>query len=556
MADSSTPNLLGASEGFNELANQLSSIKSFLQGALEAPIETVVAELIGSLGILDGDFSALIPELSSIADISFISEIQNLIALDAGSLSSLSALANIESQFGDVLSGAGFDLGGIISDATGALSGTFDDLTGGILDQVTGIVDSTTGDILGQVTGVADNLVGGLIGQVTGGVADIVDSATGDILGQVTGIADNLTGGIVGQAAGLVSQGLNAEGIADNLVGGLVGQVTSVVGEIGGITEEFVGLSDFDIVNLNIPNFAIGLDGIPTLLASAAGMPAGDPVDEDGATLTTPAAEISSVNAPINLDVSVAAEKIQGAIANIQVVIASESGFISNKTIFAYDEADVVAKTAAIKAKTTTTPQSTKVKDAVLTNKTLPPKTPAIKLTGEAAVEMESLKVLQDEVAEFENELIGEYERLSHLLLKYKQKSPHNLTADAKRQIVFDKKTKLAPARFLGSSLGGKKDINQFYKFYQTQITRAKLKIEDINDQITKRIDFIQGGLLTSITTEIDGETIIRRIIAADKEQSINDRFVAYKKNDGDELIKSMDIAYEEAEKTFSIPRR
>ena len=72
MADSSTPNLLGASEGFNELANQLSSIKSFLQGALEAPIETVVAELIGSLGILDGDFSALIQELSSIADISFI----------------------------------------------------------------------------------------------------------------------------------------------------------------------------------------------------------------------------------------------------------------------------------------------------------------------------------------------------------------------------------------------------------------------------------------------------------------------------------------------------
>ena len=179
MADSSTPNLLGASEGFNELANQLSSIKSFLQGALEAPIETVVAELIGSLGILDADFSALIPELSSIADISFISEIQNLIALDAGSLSSLSALANIESQFGDVLSGAGFDLGGIISDATGALSGTFDDLTGGILDQVTGIVDSATGDILGQVTGVADNLVGGLIGQVTGGVADIVDIARG-----------------------------------------------------------------------------------------------------------------------------------------------------------------------------------------------------------------------------------------------------------------------------------------------------------------------------------------------------------------------------------------
>jgi len=436
MVDFTTPNLCGASEEFNKLVSQFDSIKESLKGQLEAEIDTVKSDVGGLLAVLEADMKGLIPELPSIPDVSFISEIQNLASLPAGSFSSLSALANIQSQFGDALFGAGFSLDSLVSDAKAAFSGGIDLCGGGL------------------------------------------------------------------------------------------------------------------------PNFVIGPDGLPTLKTDDVGMPDSDPVDEDGATLTTPAAEISSVNAPINLDVSVAAEKIQGAIANIQVVIASESGFISNKTIFAYDEADVVAKTAAIKAKTTATPQSTKVKDAVLTNKTLPPKTPAIKLTGEAAVEMESLKVLQDEVAEFENELIGEYERLSHLLLKYKQKSPHNLTADAKRQIVFDKKTKLAPARFLGSSLGGKKDINQFYKFYQTQITRAKLKIEDINDQITKRIDFIQGGLLTSITTEIDGETIIRRIIAADKEQSINDRFVAYKKNDGDELIKSMDIAYEEAEKTFSIPRR
>jgi hypothetical protein len=540
MADSSTPNLLGASEGFNELANQLSSIKSFLQGALEAPIETVVAELIGSLGILDGDFSALIPELSSIADISFISEIQNLIALDAGSLSSLSALANIESQFGDVLSGAGFDLGGIISDATGALSGTFDDLTGGILDQVTGIVDSATGDILGQVTGVADNLVGGLIGQVTGGVADIVDSATGDILGQVTGIADNLTGGIVGQAAGLVSQGLNAEGIADNLVGGLVGQVTSVVGEIGGITEEFVGLSDFDIVNLNIPNFAIGLDGIPTLLASAAGMPAGDPVDEDGADLITPSAQIFSSNSTLASAITAAASTVKANLPKIDV--ASEIGTVSEAVRKEFDKQDAIIKAKLQKDKSPSVPAVQKIKNATAVITNLPPKTSLLS----SDEKITKLKNLQNRVSISNNNVTDSFTRLAALVKKRKKEEPDNILASGTEKLVNnDSKSISVRVRF--------DDGRVFNKNNLSFAGGGGGSIEKLGSGIQRTYSLRARGVNSIIETEIN--SILRgadeRPGGADGIEIILQEEVEARETD---TITIFDEMFVQIEKTYAVP--
>ena len=540
MADSSTPNLLGASEGFNELANQLSSIKSFLQGALEAPIETVVAELIGSLGILDGDFSALIPELSSIADISFISEIQNLIALDAGSLSSLSALANIESQFGDVLSGAGFDLGGIISDATGALSGTFDDLTGGILDQVTGIVDSATGDILGQVTGVADNLVGGLIGQVTGGVADIVDIATGDILGQVTGIADNLTGGIVGQAAGLVSQGLNAEGIADNLVGGLVGQVTSVVGEIGGITEEFVGLSDFDIVNLNIPNFAIGLDGIPTLLASAAGMPAGDPVDEDGADLITPSAQIFSSNSTLASAITAAASTVKANLPKIDV--ASEIGTVSEAVRKEFDKQDAIIKAKLQKDKSPSVPAVQKIKNATAVITNLPPKTSLLS----SDEKITKLKNLQNRVSISNNNVTDSFTRLAALVKKRKKEEPDNILASGTEKLVNnDSKSISVRVRF--------DDGRVFNKNNLSFAGGGGGSIEKLGSGIQRTYSLRARGVNSIIETEIN--SILRgadeRPGGADGIEIILQEEVEARETD---TITIFDEMFVQIEKTYAVP--
>jgi len=540
MADSSTPNLLGASEGFNELANQLSSIKTFLQGALEAPIETVVAELIGSLGILDADFSALIPELSSIADISFISEIQNLIALDAGSLSSLSALANIESQFGDVLSGAGFDLGGIISEATGALSGTFDDLTGGILDQVTGIVDSATGDILGQVTGVADDLVGGLIGQVTGGVADIVDIATGDILGQVTGIAENLTGGIVGQAAGLVSQGLNAEGIADNLIGGLVGQVTSVVGEIGGITEEFVGLSDFDIVNLNIPNFAIGLDGIPTLLASAAGMPAGDPVDEDGADLITPSAQIFSSNFTLASAITAAASTVKANLPKIDV--ASEIGTVSEAVRKEFDKQDAIIKAKLQKDKSPSVPAVQKIKNATAVITNLPPKTSLLS----SDEKITKLKNLQNRVSISNNNVTDSFTRLAALVKKRNKEEPDNILASGTEKLVNnDSKSISVRVRF--------DDGRVFNKNNLSFAGGGGGSIEKLGSGIQRTYSLRARGVNSIIETEIN--SILRgadeRPGGADGIEIILQEEVEARETD---TITIFDEMFVQIEKTYAVP--
>ena len=138
MVDFTTPNLCGASEEFNKLASQFSSIKDSLQGSLEGEIDALKSELTASLAVLEADIKGLIPELPEIPDISFISEIQNLVSLPAGSLASLSALANIELQFGDALAEAGFALNSLVSDATAAFSGGIDLCGGGLPNFVIG----------------------------------------------------------------------------------------------------------------------------------------------------------------------------------------------------------------------------------------------------------------------------------------------------------------------------------------------------------------------------------------------------------------------------------
>ncbi len=138
MVDFTTPNLCGASEQFNKLAGQFSSIKDSLQGQLEGEIDALKSELTASLSVLEADIKGLIPELPDIPDISLISQIQGLVALPAGSAASLGALANISSQFGDALSQAGFSLDGLVSDATAAFSGGIDLCGGGIPNFVIG----------------------------------------------------------------------------------------------------------------------------------------------------------------------------------------------------------------------------------------------------------------------------------------------------------------------------------------------------------------------------------------------------------------------------------
>ena len=138
MVDFTTPNLCGASEQFNKLAGQFSSIKDSLQGQLEGEIDALKSELTASLSVLEADIKGLIPELPDIPDVSLISQIQSLVALPTGSLASLGALANISSQFGGALSQAGISLDGLVSDATAAFSGGIDLCGGGIPNFVIG----------------------------------------------------------------------------------------------------------------------------------------------------------------------------------------------------------------------------------------------------------------------------------------------------------------------------------------------------------------------------------------------------------------------------------
>ena len=132
MVDFTTPNLCGASESFNKLASQFSSIKDSLQDQLEGEIDTLKSELTSSLSVLEADIKGLIPELPDIPDISLISEIQSFLALPAGSLASLNALTSLTSQFGEGLAALGQDLDSIISLASSALSGGID-LCGGTI---------------------------------------------------------------------------------------------------------------------------------------------------------------------------------------------------------------------------------------------------------------------------------------------------------------------------------------------------------------------------------------------------------------------------------------
>ena len=472
MVDFTTPNLCGASEQFNKLAGQFSSIKDSLQGSLEGEIDALKGELTASLSVLEADIKGLIPELPDIPDISLISEVQNFLALPAGSLASLNALTSLTSQFGAGLAAAGQDLDSLISSASSALSGGID------------------------------------------------------------------------------------------LCGG------------------------------TIPNFVIGPDGSVKEKPQDAGMPDGDPVDEDGAELITPSAEISAVNASIESDADSAASSYKEKTSEVRVVIPSETGEMSNATQAEFNKADAVAEAAAIKAKVPSDPQTAKVKDAVSTNKTLPPKEPVIKardLTDDEEIEIISLKNLQDELSDFENQLISEFKRLRHLLIKYRKKFPDNITADGKRKIVFLRGGKRAvpPGRAeLARSERARSrasNVRAFLKFYEIQIRIKRKDFKELNKRIDRRrndilvvraqlgqfednSDVDRIALTRSERAEVaQGQLQPSRVLkrrgtqpAEDLENIFSEivegpRRIASVPT-GNELIDFMDAAYPIAEKTFSVP--
>ena len=491
MVDFTTPNLCGASEQFNKLAGQFSSIKDSLQGQLEGEIDSLKSELTSSLSVLEADIKGLIPELPDIPDISLISEVQNLLALPAGSLASLNALTSLTSQFGAGLAAAGQDLDSLISSASSALSGGID------------------------------------------------------------------------------------------LCGG------------------------------TIPNFVIGPDGIPTLKPEDSGMPDTDPerLDEDGnilaepaSSLSTPSAEISSVNASIESDADSAASSYKEKTSEVRTVIPSETGEMSNATQAEFNKADAVAEAAAIKAKVPSDPQTAKVKDAVSTNKTLPPKEPVIKpfeLTPDEEVEIISLKNLQDELSDFENQLISEFKRLRHLCIKYRKKFPDNITADGKRKIVHLKggKKAIPPGRAelraraqddIAEGAGvpqrrvRRSNIKGFLRFYEMHVSIKRKDFKELNKRIDRRRNDI---LVVRAQTGMDDSSDVDRIAltrseraevaqgqlqpsrvlkrrgtqpAEDLENIFSEIVEGPRRIEtvatGNELLDFMEEAYPIAEETFSVP--
>ena len=423
MVDFSVPNLCGASEQFNKLASQFAGIKDSLQGSLEGEIDALKGELTASLSVLEADIKGLIPELPSIPDVSFISEIQNLAALPAGSLSGLSALANLQSQFGDALSGAGFSLDSLVGDATAAFSGGIDLCGGGL------------------------------------------------------------------------------------------------------------------------PNFVIGPDGLPTLKPDDAGMPDGDPVDEDGADLVTPSAKITSVNSSIDSDTSAAESASQETIKEIKTVVASESGAVDKVTKDKYDKADVVAKAKAEKAGVATSPQVAKVEVAVVAKDLPPPKPPIESLEVPAEV-----KVLQDRVASIVNSVNKSFEKLKNLLFKFKKENPHNLIADGTRKVVRNGK-KITVQRLRYNSDGNHKRVNDRFGGDPNGSFEQSLDLKQTFLRFKQERSAVLGGELQRLNSfaraAIRGEGTAKEF-----EDAINVRLAP----DAEKFITMSEQAFTEAEKTFTEP--
>ena len=396
MVDFTTPNLCGASEEFNKLANQFSSIKDSLQGSLEGEIDALKGELTASLAVLEADIKGLIPELPEIPDVSFISEIQNLAALPAGSLSGLSALANIQSQFGDALSGAGFSLDSLVGDATAAFSGGIDLCGGGL------------------------------------------------------------------------------------------------------------------------PNFVIGPDGLPTLKPDDAGMPDGDPVDEDGADLVTPSAEISSTNSGLAGAAGKASEEVKKRLP--KMTISAEGGNVSLAARKEYDKQDALIEANNIKNKVPSSPQIQKRANAAATNSNLPAKAPATS-PDEILVEIQGF---QERVNIASNAFRDSFTRTSGLFKKSKQEPPNNLLASGKSIVRDETKTFSAGGygnlNFKKNGPSAGKLMGSQWKFYFKSAALAELAISRSIGAV-QRADPNMPGLAAALRRRADGiETRVIEVEELSKE--------------------------------------
>ena len=284
-----------------------------------------------------------------------------------------------------------------------------------------------------------------------------------------------------------------------------------------------------DLCGGGIPNFVIAQNGEPTQTADSVGMAEGDPVEEEDATLLTPSENIVPVNTSINFDASVSKLALVELVEEIENLIASEGGRITNAVKEEFDKADVIAKAKSEKAGAATSPAVAKIATSIVA---ITASKPVLKPQEVS----EEVKILQDKIASLVNLVNKSYEKLLNLLLKSMSDHPHNLIADGKRRVVNNNKTITIQQLKLKSEGGNLDDsVNKSMSLPQTMDFFQKLRRRTIRD--TDRLDSLARDAIT-------GEVTVKKF-----EDAINERLAP----NSEKFVTMAEQAFVEAEKVFTV---
>ena len=309
-----------------------------------------------------------------------------------------------------------------------------------------------------------------------------------------------------------------------------------------------------DLCGGGIPNFVIGPNGKPTQKAEDAGMPDGDPVDEDGADLTTPSAEINTSNAALAGDAAAAAAAVKENLPKTD--IASESGNISNAAKTEYAKKDAIIRAKLQKDGSAPSPQVQKVSNATATDSNLP-----IKDSLLSAEEFQlKLKGLQNRLTVSDNNVKKAAQRASFIIQKSRKPDPENILASGTEKLVRD----------------DSKSFNISFSFPQggATFTRNNLSFAGKQHTISKlgvgiwRTYFKSSALPASlIKSKLDTEARLQEVEQR-AGQRLSDRsardvgvtttdieeLVGAAEKDGENIIAIYDELYKGVEKTYAVP--
>ena len=123
MSDTTTPNLAGANEAFNDLVKKIDIVKDDVLASLEVDASALASTLSTDLTSLTTELRDFMPELPALPDINLQSQLSSLSGLDVGSSQYNTLLGSITDNFGTALTSAGSSLDSLVSDAASAVAG-------------------------------------------------------------------------------------------------------------------------------------------------------------------------------------------------------------------------------------------------------------------------------------------------------------------------------------------------------------------------------------------------------------------------------------------------